>query len=115
MIQSEFGSSRFQGAYEPTNLLFLLNSFSRRLETVNFFSTLKVVLPRGWDVTVQTAVFDILLGRLSGPTSPTIRRVPTVACPQVLPSILAVVEARLQDIVDSDDSAGASGKCLTPH
>lgn len=97
-------------SFAGTANLGLCFSFSRRLETVNFYAALRIVLPRGWDTAVQTAAFDMLQGRNSGSVSPTVRKSVNVAYPQVLPAILAVVEAQLQEIIRTEASADSSSK-----
>ncbi|KAH9919489.1 beach-domain-containing protein [Epithele typhae] len=66
-------------------------SFSRKFELVSGWNILKLVLPYGWDATVQDAAWDVLLGRSRDKRE----IVPHVVCPHIVPSIFSSLKMSL--------------------
>ncbi|KAF9531325.1 hypothetical protein CPB83DRAFT_848844 [Crepidotus variabilis] len=96
-------------------------NFNRKFELVGGWSMLKVVLPspRVWDMDVNQAAWDVLLGRvdrapgtvISGATTPTSAKTERhklkhkqksteVTCPQILPTILSALRAGLMAVAE---------------
>ncbi|RPD65419.1 beach-domain-containing protein [Lentinus tigrinus ALCF2SS1-7] len=74
-------------------------SFSRKFELVSGWNVLKLFLPYAWDVTVQDAAFDVLLGRSRDKRD----IIPTVVCPHIVPAIFASLKMGLDNSRVSDD------------
>lgn len=86
------------------------SSFSRKFELVSGWSVLKTILPTAWDLSVNKAAFDLLLGRVDGnlaasqaptPTSATrkvekeMKTSTTVSCTHIIPTILSALQTGL--------------------
>ncbi|EPQ51421.1 beach-domain-containing protein [Gloeophyllum trabeum ATCC 11539] len=67
-------------------------SFIRKFELVSGWNMVKTVLPYGWDYTVHPAAFGVLLGTIGNSAPPS---TPVVACPQIMPAILASMQRGL--------------------
>ncbi|KAI0746713.1 beach-domain-containing protein [Daedaleopsis nitida] len=80
--------------------LTISTSFSRKFELVSGWNVLRLVLPYGWDPTVQDAAFDVLLGRSRDKRE----IVPTVVCPHIVPAIFASLKLSLDSSRVSDDT-----------
>lgn len=70
-------------------------SFSRKFELVSGWSVLKTVLPYAWNTSVHAAAFRILLGSSDVQSA----NVPTIACPNIMPAILAALNKVLSSAV----------------
>lgn len=79
-------------------------TFLRKLELASFWSILNIVLPPAWDEDVQSAAFDLLLGRFKS-TAPTPTD-NTVKCSAVLPSILSALEHGLNRMLERSTYVG---------
>lgn len=77
-------------------------SFSRKFELVSGWNVLKLMLPYGWDQSVQDAAFDILLGRSRDKRE----IVPTVVCPHIVPIIFSSLRMALDSSRMSEDAEG---------
>ena len=77
-------------------------SFSRKFELVSGWNVLRLMLPYGWDRSVQDAAFDILLGRSRDKKE----IVPTVVCPYIVPTIFSSLRMALDSSRVSDDAEG---------
>ena len=73
------------------------SSFSRKLELVDGWSILRIVVPSAWDPSVHQAVFDILLGRTSDQVKAHTTGT-TVVCPNIVPTIFAALSHGLDTI-----------------
>lgn len=81
--------------------LVAFSNFARKLELAQFWSVLKVVLPKTWDRNVHVAAFNLLLGR-SFPYDLAPEDPPSavVKFPSILPVIIACLEYGLFKIVE---------------
>lgn len=70
-------------------------SFSRKFELVSGWSVLKTVLPYAWNTSVHAAAFRVLLGSSDVQSTD----VPTIACPNIMPAILAALNKVLSSVV----------------
>lgn len=92
------------------------NAFSRKFELVSGWSVLKTVIPAAWDLDVNKAAFDLLMGRgvsivigsqAPTPTSATRREQreniqnPTVSCTQILPTIISALQTGLLAVANN--------------
>ncbi|PIL27451.1 hypothetical protein GSI_10600 [Ganoderma sinense ZZ0214-1] len=75
-------------------------SFNRKFELVSGWNVLKLMLPYGWDRSVQDAAFDILLGRSRDKKE----IVPTVVCPYIVPTIFSSLRMALDSSRISEDA-----------
>lgn len=82
-----------------TNILRLIEKslkvssvFIRKFELVSGWNTLKTVIPQAWSPSVQSAVFDVLLGGGYSAQSADL----VVVCPHMLPVILACLRLQLE-------------------
>ncbi|KAF7969330.1 hypothetical protein HWV62_27717 [Athelia sp. TMB] len=73
------------------------SSFSRKLELVDGWSILRIVVPSAWDPSVHQTVFDILLGRTSDQVKAHTTGT-TVVCPNIVPTIFAALSHGLDTI-----------------
>lgn len=86
--------------------LLALASYIRKFESSQIFLLLYTLLPRSWDMAVHVAAFDVLFGRSSSLASGMLSKTPVVACPHILPAILASVQAGLDNITRDEGSTG---------
>lgn len=89
-------------------------SFNRKFELVSGWNVLKLILPYAWDITVQDAVFDVLLGRSRDKRE----IVPNVICPHIVPAIFSSLKMALDSSRVSEDAQGKhpsneSSQCST--
>jgi hypothetical protein len=84
------------------------SSFSRKFELVSGWSILKTVVPRAWDTQVQTATFDILLGRNSRAREDKTNDLKTVVCPHICPTIFASLRRCLEIVIGQIQHSGYS-------
>ncbi|TBU31477.1 beach-domain-containing protein [Dichomitus squalens] len=75
-------------------------SFSRKFELISGWNVLKLVLPYGWDASVQDAAFDVLLGRSRDKKE----IIPTVICPYIVPAIFSSLKMCLDSSRMSEDA-----------
>ncbi|EAU86631.2 hypothetical protein CC1G_07289 [Coprinopsis cinerea okayama7 len=84
-------------------------AFSRKFELVSGWSVLKTVVPTSWNEEVNTAAFDLLLGRPAKPVAaaPTSEggtgskerdAYTTVVCPHIVPTILMALQHGLSTV-----------------
>lgn len=83
------------------------SSFTRKFELASGWTMLKATLPFAWNVEVQRAAFDILLGHVGESNEVrTAQRTPSIVCPLIVPAILAALERGLllvaQDSLDEE-------------
>lgn len=72
-------------------------SFTRKFELISGWTVLKTVLPGCWDVNVNAAAFDVLLGR--NPTSKAkVDDNSAVVCQQLIPTILSALQVGLNSV-----------------
>ncbi|KAF8327734.1 beach-domain-containing protein [Cantharellus anzutake] len=79
---------------------------SRKLELLNFWSVLKVILPESWDPLVHSAAFDLLLGRTESASNSQISTDAVVKYPQMLPPIFASLEHGLTKLLERSMLSG---------
>lgn len=80
-------------------VLYNSQSFNRKFELVSGWMVLRTVLPSAWDPSVHVAAFDLLLGRVYIAGNPQTTGPPRIACPYILPTILASLHYGLERVV----------------
>ncbi|EJC99617.1 beach-domain-containing protein [Fomitiporia mediterranea MF3/22] len=82
-------------------------SFIRKFELVSGWTVLRVTLPAVWNVEVQRAAFDVLLGQVKDSNeAQSDQRGTAIVCPQMISAILAALDHGLsvitQDVFDEE-------------